>query len=689
MTARAPRTFMWGAGLVLLAILAGCLAPAPTDPTAPVTRHNWWNYYQRGLALLAAGNPAMAREDFERALGSRSGARFGDDEDRWRARTYGLHFVEGYFPNRELGIALFELGDTPAAIRSLERSLGQTPSSRAKHYLNLAREKQVKAQPPRAPAVQLEDAGVAGPAPALTRERTAWVRGTVDAPGFARRLTVAGREQPVELAQASLPFAVRVPLHEGNNAIRVEAVDLAGRSVTAERTWIADWRPPQLSISSLDRQADNRWRVTGVCRDDRALQSLVIDGTEIRAGASAASRARPFDVTISRQGAAVVAVDAAGNRLEARITPDLLAPADAARSQAGRYALAAATAVAATDAGSGVRLAAATTTPASEDRLPPSLNFRGTRDFCVVFDEEFFLDGIASDNGGLGSITVNGEDLLADEDRGAVRGCFARRIPLTLGTNVLNVAAADRAGNRTARQMTVVRRLPEHLDAALRLSVGVPPMLPEGVGATGVRAKRGLESELTRDPVRFRLLERDEGWDYVLREQGLSVSDLADPRAALRIGKLVPAEILLLGRVINEARGLTVFVKAVDTASGEVLYTADVYSVDPDRTLDEDAANLVMKLKQGFPLVSGEVLKRQGNLVTLSIGLRDGVNSGSRFLVSAGLAPGADADGRVRRMDGRLVQLSLEQVRRDSGTARIIPAEARDAVKEGDHVYAR
>jgi len=189
--------------------------------------------------------------------------------------------------------------------------------------------------------------------------------------------------------------------------------------------------------------------------------------------------------------------------------------------------------------------------------------------------------------------------------------------------------------------------------------------------------------------VRFRLLERDEGWDYVLREQGLSVSDLADPRAALRIGKLLPAELLFMGRIIPEARGLTVYVKAVDTASGEILYATDVYSPDPDRGLDDNAAGLIMKIKQGFPLVSGEVIRRQGAMATLSIGLRDGVAIGSRFVVLRGAAEDDIPSGSLRRAEGRPVQLSMERVQRESGTARIVPDNARDAVKEGDHVYAR
>jgi hypothetical protein len=193
------------------------------------------------------------------------------------------------------------------------------------------------------------------------------------------------------------------------------------------------------------------------------------------------------------------------------------------------------------------------------DRLRPSLVLRGCQPLVRVFAGEFFVDGVAADGGGLVRVTVNGENLLAPADEGVLRAYFARRLALDPGTNRFEIAATDRQGNRTAQQVTVIRMLPEHLDARYRLTVGVPPLIPAEAGPAGFRVKRRMEAELTREPVRFRLLERDEGWDYVLREQGLSLSDLADPAAALRIGKLLPAELLLMGTLFIEPKGVTVF----------------------------------------------------------------------------------------------------------------------------------
>ncbi len=681
-TSHKSNSLGWATGLALLLLLAGCLMPRSSTSTGPLSRHNWWNYYQRGVAFLAASNPAAARADFECALGLRDGARFQDDQDRWRARTYGLHTVEGYFPNRELGVAFYELHDLTSSVRWLERSLAQTPSARAKHYLNLAHAQQAQAEKLPPPGVVWEGTGAV-----LTRERSVRVQGCAVAAGFVSRLSVAGALQPMELAQTNLTFATHVDLQAGTNAIEVQVTDLAGQQMTARRFWIADWRPPVLSITRVTREANGQWHLAGICRDDYAIATLSLNAVALPRPALASERAWPFDLRIGALGATLTAVDRAGNRLETRLTPDILA-ADAARRHPETFALVQATDTA-TDAAPAAHLSTSTT-DVPGNCLPPALTLRGIRDISVVCDAEFFLDGSAADNGGLQHVTVNGEELLTEADQGAVRACFAHRIPLALGTNTLEVAAQDRAGNRTTRPLTVIRREPEYLATAMRLAVAVPPLLPlESADPRQIVAQRSMEAELTHTPMRFRLLERNEGLDYILQEQELSASDLADKRAALRIGKLFPAELIFMGRIIPEARGLTIYVKAVDSASGEILFATDVYSADPDHTLTDDAIRLTRKLKQAFPLVEGQVLQRQGATASLNLGLRDGVIADSRFVVVRTAAEGDLPGGTVRRTDGQPLQLFLEHFQTESSTARITPEHAQAAVKEGDHVYAR
>ena len=127
-------------GFVML-FLSGCSivsGPVPKDPTV-LYHHNWWNYYRRGTHYLEQKSYALAEADFERALGIRPGATFPSKIDKQRILTYGMHVQESYFPNRELGISLYYQGKIKRAIDSLQLSLTQEESDRAKHYLNLAK----------------------------------------------------------------------------------------------------------------------------------------------------------------------------------------------------------------------------------------------------------------------------------------------------------------------------------------------------------------------------------------------------------------------------------------------------------------------------------------------------------------------------------------------------------------------
>lgn len=691
--------------LVVVALTASCMVPAPETEGGELYRHNWWNFYTRGCYFLKQNRIREAMADFQCSLGVTPGAKFGNTHDMWRARTYGLHFVEGYFPNRELGVCLYELKDYGQAARYLETSLKQEPSGRAKHYLNLAYQKDLAGRAVPAPLLRLDDAA----APLVTRTHSLTITGAAEGEGRIARLEVAGKSEFIELAQPRQMFSRRVPLVAGTNLVTVSAVDLTGQRVSRRVVRIADWQPPRLTVRRSQVRGRER-TVEAVCRDEFGLAEVALGGQILfRAKDGETVNDLPVSLRVPDEGTTLALVDRAGNRLECVLSAQTLAPdaeADSALPTAGAPAFARAYGLASVSFGPWTDMArlaggAGAASPLMRgapvapqkpapvaDRLRPALRLKGCQRMTKVFAEDFFVDGTASDGGGLASVSINGEELLAAEDSGSARAYFSRRLPLDIGTNCFEIAAVDRAGNRTTQEIAVVRIKPEYLDECYRLSVGVPPLDASAGGGFGVRVKRIMESELTRAPVRFRLLERDEGWDFVLREQGLSVSDLADPSAALRIGKMVPAELLLMGKLFAEAKGITIYVRAVETGRGEVVFASDVYSAAPDRDLDDVVAGLVRKVEQGFPLVTGEILKCEGAKVTLSVGREDGVNENSRFLV-VDAGNGDLAAGRVCQASGQAVQARIERLQAKTSTARILSEAAGPVVKEGYYVYTK
>ena len=705
----------------LLLMWTGCLLPEPAEETGKLYHHNWWNYYARGTFLLRQGRTEEAQADFQRCLGLRPGAKFGNTHDMWRARTYGLHFIEGYFPNRELGICLYENNNFTQSVHFLEISLKQEPSGRAKHYLNLARRRQMTGRTVSPPHLQL---GLNAET-SFTSDHSCLLGGTATGEGRICRLTVGGRPEFIELAENTLAFIRRTPLTAGTNVISIEAEDLLGQRATQKAVWIADWQPPRFLIRRVSTQG-GAWLVEGVCRDEFGLAEVLLDHTSVfRLKDTRHLSEIPVSLRVPLTGATLTATDRAGNRLQSPLNATVLAQMAVPEERTSRLfadsacpfppgkegrplcAFAALQWPAPPNATVLSRMETharaferhprpgymglfAQTVPApTADRLRPSLSLRGCQPLTRVFAEDFYVDGTAADGGGLVSVTINGENLLAPDDQGTIRTYFARRITLDPGTNRFDVVATDRTGNRASQTLTVIRLSPEHLAENLRLSVGVPPLTPADTGLIGVRVQRSMETELTKSPVRFRLLERDEGWNFVLREQGLSVSDLADPSAALRIGKMVPAEMLLMGKIFTEAKGLTVYLKAVETGNGTVVFASDVYSPDPDLGLDDAVAGLVLKVQQGFPLITGEVLRRQGTRVTLNVGRQEGTTENSRFLVISVPPSKSITDGQVCKTEGQAIQLQIEKVQQNTSTARIIPPAADVIVKEGYYVYTR
>ena len=616
--------------------------PERGDGDADHPRDTWWVSYLAGRAAMAAGRYDEARRAFEACLAARSGLTSEPPGDSWSVRPLGSGFPEAYFPNREIGICHYHLGDTGKAIRFLEASIRQAPSGRGKHYLNLARRQQLQGAEIRAPEIAFDRASV----PSWTSDHECRVAGTAQGRGLVRRIRVNNEEQFIELAEPSRRFGCPVSLKPGPNVIRVETEDLLGNRAARTTTVIADWEPPQLAISSVKKDKDLTV-VTAVCQDDQGLRRVAVGGKEFfRHSEGHVRNEVPVTVRFSSKKAPVMEVaDMAGNCLRAPLQ--------------------------------------------GTDRLRPALKFSFPQKVIEVFDEEFFLDGNADDGGGIAGVSVNGEPLLSPKGQGSVRVYFARRLPLDPGTNCFDIVVTDLGGNRSVRQLKIVRRTPQYMEQQYRLSVGIPPLLSGQYMALGRQVKRLMEQELTREPVRFRLLERDEGWGFILREQDLSLSDLADPGAALQIGKMLPAEFLLMGRLTPEPGGMSVLAKVVRSNDGTVVFADDVYFEGEAADLEYLVSGLAMKIEQRFPAVRGKLLDVAGQKAILDVGAERGIGPGTSFIVVSQTRGPDTRRGKVCMAGDRFVELMMESVEGDRGTARVLPPDGARAIAGGDYVVAR
>ncbi|HBA85427.1 MAG TPA: hypothetical protein DCZ95_15175 [Verrucomicrobia bacterium] len=662
------RLALLGAGMVFL---ASCAYSPPSEKAAESDRRhtNWWNFYRRGLEAFDRRDYAQARDDFEKCLGLKSGARTTWAKDSWKERTYGLHTLENYFPHRELGVCYYYLGDMESAKAQLESSLQQEPSGRARHYFNRVNAARLSLVNPPGPSLNLSDSST----PVWTRERMRVLAGRADGAGYIANITVNGQRLYRELAEPHATFSAPIRLQEGVNDIPVTAEDLLGRKNRQSAHWIADWKPPQVVIRKQDRKGATL-ELSGICYDNGELLRVALN-RELVLDAAPTSDVREVSFSLSvAQGEQVLlhAEDRAGNRLDYWIKSDDFSTS---AMQPPGILLAA--------EGAPPGILAGAKPSAGTDALRPVLRIAGAGQTLSILGDEYYLDGEALDPGGLADIQVQGQSWMRPEDQGAIIRRFAGHLPVS-GTQTIHIVAIDLAGNRAEAAIDIRQKQPEYLDEIWRLrAVFMPSQTKEDL--TWVKPEQVDEILLLRalePPVRFRLLARGNELKRILQEQEISLSDLSDVKAALEIGKLAPAEYVLASSLFRNGDGLTIYLRAIDTEQRQVLCSMDVYSEAKLEDLRYQLDGLVMKLEQFFPVTEAHITAADHQRATLSAGAREGIRKGSRFLI-------VNDGGKVAREGEQPIELRVESAQRDSSRARIRPAQAYRQVTVDNRVYAR
>lgn len=649
------------AGAAVLAVLAGCVDPrgAPEARAVDSRHHNWWNLYNRGLACMAETNYAQALPCFEMALGLRPGARYGLPDEQWRIRTYGLHILDNYFPHRELGICHYHLGSAEKAEMFLEKSIALTPSGRARHYLDLARRMRFSGTTAAPPRFVVHGNGP----PRLTSRRQETLSLTIAADAYVAEVRLNGKRLPQEGSSASLAIRETLALAEGRNDIRITAVDLKGQSNTLHWTCFADWTPPEALFDMAGAGAAGEPGVQGRFYDDQGIARITLDGTVLfEAPPDAAPREIVEFLPPPAGEATGEIVDRAGNRTPLSLSGSLFAalPPGPNAAPAARYR--------------------------GEGPAVPLI--RLSQKHSVVFGDDYLLEGCFASPAGLEQAEVDGVSLLSGADAGVRQKPFSRRLPLQMGSNSFVVSARDRNGSAAREIVTVERKQPEKLDQHYRLALRLLPFINPADGRDFNLPVRLLEEALLAPPARFWLIESTDGWEAVLREHALSLSDLADPRAALAAGKLLGADLLCIGQIIRHDSGHTVLVRVVD-AHNRMIHLSDIYAEDESRDLSHCLSGWARKLEQQFPLLAGRIVENKRGNLGIDLGSDDGLRAGLRFLVLRPKDP-EDMDSAVVLTGARQpVELLVSQVGPKAARGRLIFSEATPDVRKGDCIYAR
>ncbi len=731
--------------LFLAAVVIGCAteqdsssAKGETD-YAKIFRGRWWSYYDRGSFYLEKKQFELAAADFSAALTGRS-------TDTWRARTYGLHFVE-YFPNRELGIAYYEAGKLEEAQPLLEKSLQEVDTVRARHYLDLVKETKISKgviQDTTAPAIEVN---FLPPTILASRDLSAppapKAQEPAPKPAAQAEAKPAPKPEAKPAAQAEAkpdpkPEAKPVAQAEAKPAVKEAAKPAPkpeAKPAPKELPKVAAPEAPKPAPAEPLKQgtilATNTLPLEVKAKDDNGVKEIKVNDQPLYQRGSEVDLAKQPEIKLNEgvQEIKVAAKDLAGKETveTKQITVDLTGPT------IGVY------------------------TP-----VEPTVTEEGT----------VLLEGASVDQFMVSSVNVDKQSLA--ESPGAPRLDFNSELPLGDGENSFVVASKDVAGNETrsavkvfkgdpdsveAKMWLLEQKFPERLHLAMTGAVALDILLsqtPEPVAVNEIRVKSPdpgkpyrnnstlrisgevvtqtkvaslsingqpyealtgapkesfnkripleqaqagadgklkvsisaqetggatlnkeievdvqpvlVEREETKMPVavmafqggeqladmagsiraktegslfdrrRFRVMERAALQD-VLTEQQLSAA-LADPNEALNLGKLIPAQMFLVGEVISRGeKGVEVMVRAVSTETNEVIERVDGFVDDRSdaAALDTLCNSLATELVDKFPRRTGEILavaeKNNEKLLLLDWSAEDNVRPGTRVVI--------------------------------------------------------
>jgi hypothetical protein len=172
----------------------------------------------------------------------------------------------------------------------------------------------------------------------------------------------------------------------------------------------------------------------------------------------------------------------------------------------------------------------------------------------------------------------------------------------------------------------------------------------------------------------------------ILQEQKLSSTELIDKSTALRLGKLVAAQSILTGSIVESRTGTEIVARLVDTETSEILASEDVYDeVKDPAALRGLAEGMAIKFHRAFPLLDGLVLQQRGSAIFTDLG-QDKVKLNRRLIVFREEPVKHPVTGKILGAENVIVgRAKVSQVMPEMSKADLLDGKP-EAVKAQDRV---
>lgn len=648
--------------LFCVCVFLGCQTPVPDKytvegksygVTSGVFHGRWWNYYERGCSFLGGGFLNEAEQDLRMALQNRS-------SDTWQARTYGLHFVE-YFPNRELGITLYKKGQLSEAENFLKTSLSQVDTERARYYLDLIVKERIsrgelkdmdvpkiKAELIEIGAEITKDKSKKETSSSIVKEVNTLLRIECNDDLGIEQISVNQRPVFLRHGENSVIIEQNVEIKEGTQSFAIVARDLAGKESTFNLSSKVDLTGPTIGIfkpsDSLTTNEDEVI-IEGIVVDDSGISEILLNNNIVSEQTGKQKR-EIHSVMPLKEGENIFVIsarDIAGNETRTALKVFKGEP----RSQSAMLWR-----LAQKNGELNYQLASSSLPEgllhdliyAQTEEKGIDINIKSpTPDKPSKHNRVIRVAGEVSSSGGVQALLINGEPYT--QLTGAPKEVFNKRVPLPnellpsgVGTVKVAVEAQDTQGEKAVKEMDVkvepvlVNKNETKMSIAFLAIGGRTP-----TDTLGNDLRTALEDAVKKQG-RFYVLDRIY-LQNVLNEQQLSAG-LADPNRALDIGRIVPAQVFVVGEVFPRGeQSAEVKLRLINTETTEVISIFDGFIDDTNEgeLIKGKCEVLARQLADYFPRLSGEVLDFRGSGTKYEVLFNwaedDGIRAGTYALI--------------------------------------------------------
>ncbi len=571
---------------------------------------SWFDYYERALSFADCEMWPESEQDLRAALNKRS-------QDKRRAYTIGMHFIDDYFPNRELGIALFHQRKYSEAEKYLKTSLSQFPTSKAEEYLKRVRSAQLNiSQSDKQPPIIEIKTPLDNK---IHSETTIDVKGLVKDDSFIDTLEVngipyrhivdfktdTGIPVRVERKVPEINFFINVPiLYIDNQAVvEVIATDITGKRSRKVIPINIDQLGPQINVNKIERVDHGKIHVVLDVHDkNSALKYIQVNDQTFEVKAvkqKDKSGALTHDITIDevvtgpfdQEHILVIAVDSAGNKTQAQLL-----------------------------------------TERQQEKSQSELNvFFHKHLNRSTFEKQVYIEGEIKSDSAISKLEINGNNIL----NGSTQHLFFNFLAdLKLGENKFEVIVKSQTGQVNKKLLTITREEELYRSFAERLKVAHFPFPCNRVSRAPCRYSSGLfenlntkldsrkRFQITDRKMIYQLIDNTRGCDTVTDQCVLKISDQLIDKG---IWQEDFANAILTGSVIERTntRGqasVEIYGRMIDNKTRETLTSIDIYAENLNSELFSGLSNgLAIEIVDAFPLIDAEILNITDDTLSLDI----------------------------------------------------------------------